>query len=225
MLDICIVSYSTAVRDLDRLKKEIEMHTTVPYEIHTLINYGNKLSISAARNTLALDGARNYIAFLEPDVHLESGWASSLMTELETANNVGCVVARMLAPDAVRMYPDEEFKDRLTFHAVMMCRTTWKALCGFDERFRFLGSDADFRKRLGVIEGRDTIVSATVSMVHEHGSVVLKGALAAGLDLSRERIHCREIRNAINDGSMKFWHELDSVARADVRANPKYQIQ
>lgn len=225
MLDICIVSYSTAARDLDRLLAEIELHTDTPKEVHTLVNFGNKLSTSAARNNLANDGARNYIAFLEPDIHLEKGWASAIISELESVQYAGCIIPRMIAAEVKIQYPDAELKDRFAFNAVVMRRSTWKALYGFDERYRFFGADADFRKRLGVVEGRDTVIAKNVAMVHERGVVMLKGAMAGGLDLNNDRAHRREIANGVNDGTLKYWHELDGTQRSSVRQNPKYQIQ
>lgn len=226
MLDICILTYATAERDLLRLMDEIKMHTPIDHEVHVLTNFGNKLNVSAARNNLANDGGRNFIAFLEPDVHLEVGWASALLWELEAVRDAGCIVPRMLAPDIQKnAYPDKELKDRLAFHAVVMRRTTWKALRGFDERFRFFGADGDFRKRLGLIEQRDTIVSSNVSMVH-NGGAMLKGAMAAGgLDLSKERVHKQQIENGLNDLSLKYWHELRDTEMSACRQNHLYQIQ
>jgi hypothetical protein len=225
MLDICIVTYSSATRDLARLRDEITLHTPIPHAVHVFDNTGNKLNMAMAKNDLALGGARNFIAFLAPDVHLERGWAGQMINVLEMRGDIGCVVPRYLSKVTKESYADEELKDRMAFNAVMMRRVTWKALCGFDERFRYYGADADFRKRIGVVGRLDTAISRDVSIAHERAAVILKGAMDAGLDLSRERVHKQEIVNGLSDGSMKYWHNLTGEERSAVRQNAKYKIQ
>lgn len=224
MLDICIVTYNTATRDLERLQAEIKMHTAMEHEVHVLDNTGNMLNIAQARNVAAIQGGRNFIAFLNPDVHLEGGWAMSMMADLEMRPSAGCVVPRMLAA-GTEAYPDDDFKHRLTFFAVLMRRATWKALHGFDERFRYLGIDADFRKRIGVVQRLDTVVALNVAMVHGRGEVIRKGAMNGGMDFAEERVHQRSIENSINDLSIPYWHDLTSEARGDVRNGLRYSMK
>lgn len=220
MIDICIATYNTAKNALDRLAQEIQMHTPQAYAIHIFSNDENAFSLVAIKNDLARQGSRTYIAFLNPDVHLESDWAGKMIEELEATPNASCIVPRGIVVASLASEKD----DPLSFFAVLMRRSTFEALQGFDERFRFNGADADFRKRIGVIERGDVIQSKSVAVTHNKGLELYRAIAKGAFSLEAEKNHRDVIRNRISDGTIKMWHELSQEERDSIRKNPAYLI-
>lgn len=220
MLDICIATYNTAKNTLDRLTQEIQMHTPEAHAVHVFSNDENAHSLVAIKNDLANQGTRKYIAFLNPDVHLESDWAGKMIKELEATPVASAIVPRGIV--AANMASEKD--DPLAFFAVLMRRRTFAALKGFDERFRFNGADADFRKRIGVVEQGDVIQAASVAVAHNKGLELYRAVARGNFSLEAEQNHRAVIRNGISDGSLKMWHELSDEERESFRKNPAYLV-
>lgn len=108
------------------------------------------------------------------------------------------------------------------FYAVMIRRSVWETLKGFDERFRFYGQDHDFQRRLVSRFGKYAIIIANAPVWHRCGGSVLKAAEKSEVDFGSEMRHCGTISEALKAGSLLEWDALTDVDRQRIRANPKY---
>jgi hypothetical protein len=108
------------------------------------------------------------------------------------------------------------------FYTVVMRRSVWESLQGFDVRYRFYGQDHDFQRRLFHRFGKYAILIANAPVWHRCGGSVLKAKERGEVNFAAEMDHCGEIDAALADGQMKEWDLLNDVERAMIRFNQKY---
>lgn len=108
------------------------------------------------------------------------------------------------------------------FYAVLMRRSTWADLKGFDERFRFYGQDHDFQRRMlyRLSKYAKTIVSAPVW--HRCSGSVLKAMQHGDVLMRAEYDHCNALQEALKAGTVTEWDRLPDAERAAVRGNRSY---
>lgn len=102
------------------------------------------------------------------------------------------------------------------FFAVMMRRSAWEALQGWDERFRFFGGDREMLDRLSLL-GLWVARLPRCPFWHRGGDSIGRNT---SFSYDREWRHRKLVLAAIARGQVPRWHELDSEERAAVRANP-----
>jgi hypothetical protein len=108
------------------------------------------------------------------------------------------------------------------FYAVMIRRSAWEALKGFDERYRFYGQDHDFQRRLLSRFGKYAMGISSAPVWHRCGGSVRKAAERGEVDFNGEMRHCGAIGEATKNGSMLEWDLLTDADRLRIRSNPKY---
>ena len=108
------------------------------------------------------------------------------------------------------------------FYAVLVRRSIWEALKGFDERFRFYGQDHDFQRRLVSRFGKYALIIANAPVWHRCGGSVQKAAEKAEVDFGGEMRHCGAITDGLKAGSLSEWDILSDQDRQRIHANPKY---
>lgn len=108
------------------------------------------------------------------------------------------------------------------FYAVLVRRSTFESLHGFDERFRFYGQDHDFQRRLLARFGKYTVVVTRSPVWHRCGGSVHQAALRGEVDFNAEMRHCGAMAHAVQSGSAKAWDELSDADRLRVRVDPQY---
>ncbi len=111
--------------------------------------------------------------------------------------------------------------DPCAYYAVVMRRSTFESLRGFDERFTLYGQDHDMQDRLRVA-GLHSGTQLSVPFWHG-GSLSTKRACEKGeIHLHEEYVRIGQVMKPLRDGSLKRWHELSDSERAWVRAQPRY---
>ena len=108
------------------------------------------------------------------------------------------------------------------FYAVMVRRSIFEALKGFDERFRFYGQDHDFQRRVMNRFGKYTIIIANAPVWHRCGGSVQKAAERGEENFSAEMQHCGAISESLKSGSMLEWDILSDAERHRIRNTPRY---
>lgn len=108
------------------------------------------------------------------------------------------------------------------FYAVMIRRSIWEALKGFDERFRFYGQDHDFQRRVMNRFGKYTIIIANTPVWHRCGGSVRKAAERGEVNFSAEMQHCGMVSELLKGGSILEWDILEDLDRQRIHANPRY---
>lgn len=108
------------------------------------------------------------------------------------------------------------------FYAVMVRRSIFEALKGFDERLRFYGQDHDFQRRVMNRFGKYTIIIANAPVWHRCGGSVQKAAERGEVNFSAEMQHCGLITESLKNGSMLEWDILTDEERQKIHRNPKY---
>lgn len=112
--------------------------------------------------------------------------------------------------------------DRAAFYAVLVRRTDFTMLQGFDERFRLYGQDHDLQHRLETVFGYRTVRAEGCPVWHRCGGSSMEAAKRGELDFTAEMHHHGEVKSAIAQGREPEWHRLSDEGRAGVRANPVY---
>lgn len=135
-----------------------------------------------------------------------------------TLKDMGEIKAAIAGDDGVYIYCAT---DPCAFFAVMMRRTIFERLKGFDERFTLYAQDHDMQDR---IRGIGLQTGALVSAPFWHGgSLSTKRACENGeIHIQEEYVRIGQVLGPLRDGSLKRWHELSDVERSDVRGNPRY---
>lgn len=108
------------------------------------------------------------------------------------------------------------------FYAVMIRRSTWNSLRGFDERFRFYGQDHNFQRRILSRFGKYSIVVSCAPVWHRCGGSVRKAAENGEVDFNSEMHHCGETMGAIASGKLQEWDILEDRERLGVRMDARY---
>lgn len=108
------------------------------------------------------------------------------------------------------------------FYAVLVRRSIWEALNGFDERLRFYGQDHDFQRRLYHRFGKYSMIIACAPVWHRCGGSVRKALEHGEVNFSVEMKHCGEISRALKSGSLLEWDLLSNSDRLKIHTDPKY---
>lgn len=108
------------------------------------------------------------------------------------------------------------------FYAVMVRRSTWMALKGFDERYRFYGQDHDFQRRLFTRFKHNTVIIANAPAWHRCGGSVQKAAERGEVDFGGEMRHCGAMNDELKADPRLEWDLLSDADRASVRSNRRY---
>lgn len=111
--------------------------------------------------------------------------------------------------------------DRASFFAVMVRRSVWDSLKGFDERFRFYGQDHDFQRRLERLSLR-TLRAEGCPVWHRAGGSTHEAAKRGELDLSSEMHHNGRVKGDLQAGRLRDWDLLSDVEREGIRRDPGY---
>lgn len=108
------------------------------------------------------------------------------------------------------------------FYAVMIRRSIWEDLKGFDERFRFYGQDHDFQRRLLSRFGKYAKVIDCAPVWHRCAGSVKKALQHGDVDFNAEMNHCGHVTGQLKAGLWLEWDCLSADDRARVRMNPTY---
>jgi hypothetical protein len=108
------------------------------------------------------------------------------------------------------------------FYAVMIRRSIWETLKGFDERLRFYGQDHDFQRRLFHRFGKYSMVIACAPVWHRCGGSVHKAMKHGEVNFSAEMKHCGEVSRALKSGALPEWDLLSDSDRVRIHSDPKY---
>jgi hypothetical protein len=106
------------------------------------------------------------------------------------------------------------------FFAVMVRRTDWEILKGFDERFRFYGQDHDFQRRLRNRFGKTTVRVYCCPVWHRCAGCVKKAI--GTVDFIAEMEQCGKIGGMIVSGRLPEWDALEDSEREAVRRDARY---
>lgn len=128
--------------------------------------------------------------------------------------------AKMASHEGIFEY-DETSKSS-PFFAVMMSRQLWEKSCGFDERFRFWGSDRELTKRLKIGWGLKTIGLRRCPFYHGNGVSRKEAATNGHFNVAAEWKHRNEVMMALEKGELRRWDALDPSERRSIRLDPVY---
>ncbi len=251
LLDIAILLYKPGEIEA-RLVKEISRLTPTEHVLHVFDNSANEKNFSMGWNDLANEGSAPFIAFLHSDVYPSFGWEKPLIEALQKHSEFGAVLPNpgwfnhigksFLLSDpptdeemeAWASYSRAGMQDRFltwaivggdcaVFFCVVMRRSDFEALKGFDERFRFVGNNHEFQWRL-----KDrrllTVMSHASSVWHKDAFSFWKAIKGGAFDEDREGKHWGKWKSLVQSGSVRKWHELTDAERLAIRGDPSFLI-
>lgn len=108
------------------------------------------------------------------------------------------------------------------FFVVMVQRSVWETLGGFDERFRFYGQDHDFQRRLLSRFGKYTKIVSCAPVWHRCGGSVREAVKSGDVDFNAEMRHCSHISTSLKSKKLIEWDLLSDAERTQVRLNSEY---
>lgn len=251
MLDIAIVLYKPGYLER-RLIAELPRLTETPNVIRVFDNSENKKNFSMAWNDLANEGGNPFIAFLHSDIIPSQGWEKPLIQCLKEYPDVGAALANPARFDQIGRHfklsdppTAEEIEewaawsrakmdglllpyavgagDCAVFFCVVVRRSDFQILKGFDERFRFVGNNHEFQWRLNDRNLKTVMVHAS-SVWHKDALSFRKAIEAGKFSEGREGAHWDFWKNMIQSGKAKKWHELSDVERASIRGDAAFEI-
>lgn len=135
----------------------------------TWIVLPSNIGYGSACNRGAAQASGEYVIFLNPDITVQDGWLQRLVTHLDTHPEVACIAPETLYPGEQRPL-NHGIADRATLPgaALMMRRTDWVALGGFDETIFLYWEDTDLCWRAQQL-GRRTVVACDTAIEHIRG--------------------------------------------------------
>ena len=250
-LDVVLVGFRPG-EETDRALSDVRELSELGISLHYFDNTGNPKNLSMAWNDLAMEGRARYIAFLNSDLILSPGWDAKLVMVLDQRPDVGAAIPFAVASGPVTYHgnaftigspPSREDMASLALHAqeieepeiydygtegapffaVMVRRSDFESLRGFDERFRFYAQDHEFQERLRS-RGQKTVRVSDCPAWHG-GSIATKRASEFN-DMSPhdEYVFFGEVLSRVRRGDVPRWHDLDDPARVAVRADRRYYI-
>jgi len=250
-IDVVVVSYRTEM-EVARLTSDLKQSTFNPYTLHVFDNTGNPKTLTIAWNDLAAQGIGEYIAFFNPDIVICPEWDKMLIDALARHKHLGAILpismgserpvqcfgrtihgnwgdpptqkdmgeikAAIAGDDGIYVYCET---DPCAYFAVLMKREIFVRLKGFDERFTLYAQDHDMQDR---IRGLGMQTGALVSAPFWHGgSLSTKRAVENGdIHLQEEYVRIGKVLEPLRQGSLKRWHDLSDLERAEIRRNPRY---
>lgn len=252
MLDVVLVVYKPGNLET-RLRSDLGRLTTTPSMLHTIDNSDNRLNLSMAWNTGAAAGRGPYIAFLHSDVVLSKGWQEPLIECLKQRPGVGAVVANPARFDLSgkafilsSLPTDKEIEvwaswsrkklhkktityavssgDVASFFAVIVRRSDFVRLKGFDERLRFWGPGHDYQWRQQSLLGLETVMAVGSCVWHAGSHSVSKARLEGRFSDAAESQYWDRWKALLTDGKVRKWHELDAASRRASRSDPDLLI-
>lgn len=108
------------------------------------------------------------------------------------------------------------------FYAVLMKRSLFMDLKGFDERFRFYGQDHDFQRRVLARYGKYSIRVNRSVVWHRVSGSTMKASEHGEVDFHNELVHLGKVTDATTTGKVSPWDKLSDEERAAVRLDPIY---
>jgi hypothetical protein len=108
------------------------------------------------------------------------------------------------------------------FYAVVIKRSMFEELKGFDERFRFYGQDHDFQRRVLARYGKYSIRVNRSVVWHRVSGSTMKASERGEVDFYNELVHLGKITDATITGKIPWWDKLSDEERAAVRLDPVY---
>lgn len=108
------------------------------------------------------------------------------------------------------------------FFSLLIRRKVWERLHGFDERFRFLGSDRDLQIRMEKTLGLGVGSPHSCGFFHGSAASINEAESRGELSFKAEWKYRSEILKALEQGTMKRWHDLSDSERFEIRTNPSY---
>lgn len=108
------------------------------------------------------------------------------------------------------------------FYAVLMKRSMFEELKGFDERFRFYGQDHDFQRRVLARYGKYSIRVHRSVVWHRVSGSTMKASEHGEVDFHNELVHLGRVTDATITGKIPWWDRLSDEAREAVRNDPVY---
>lgn len=106
------------------------------------------------------------------------------------------------------------------FSCAVMPRALWKALGGFDERFRVFGHDHDFQARMHKDTGQLAASVRSCPVYSKNGMESMESIMRVYGDLGSEYAHLNKVREEL--ARAKPWHALSIQERTAVRQDPVY---
>ncbi len=107
-----------------------------------------------------------YVVFCNPDILVTPYWCQRLVAHLDAHPSVACITPETRYPcESIPLGTGVADRDALPGAALMMRRTDWQALDGFDEQFFLYWEDTDLCWR-AQRAGRRTVVARDVEITH-----------------------------------------------------------
>lgn len=108
------------------------------------------------------------------------------------------------------------------FYAVLMKRSMFEELKGFDERFRFYGQDHDFQRRVLARYGKYPVRVNRSVVWHRVSGSTMKAQERGEVDFNDELRHLGVVTDGTITGTLAPWDRLTDGERAAVRLDPVY---
>jgi GT2 family glycosyltransferase len=130
-----------------------------------LVRLPDNVGLSEARNRGALLSTSDYLLFVNSDVVLEQEWLERGLAFMESHTDVGAlsgVIVPMIGPQLLRSWRLQFIETKvhrtataspqsvtwLVGHVLLVRRSVFEAIRGFDSRFRCAGEDWDISQRI-----------------------------------------------------------------------------
>jgi hypothetical protein len=250
-LDIAILLYKPGEIE-QRLVREISRLTPTSHKLHVFDNSNNEKNFSSGWNDLAAAGAAPYIAFLHSDVYPSFGWERPLIAALEKRPDYGAVLPNpawfhhigktfpLSSPptdgemEAWASYSRVKMADAHlacavavgdcpVFFCVVVRRSDFQSLKGFDERLRFVGNNHELQWRLNS-RGLKTVFVHASSVWHKDALSFRKAISMGNFVQNDEGKHWEYWKSKVRSGQAEKWHELTDADRRTFRGTPEFRI-
>lgn len=142
----------------------------------------------------------------------------SLAKGFPTREEMLKIADRLSGNDSFHVY-DEKFWS--PFFAVLMSRKTWRDSNGFDERFRFWGSDREYHDRLNK-RGLAVIGLRSCAFYHQGPSAEPLARVGGAIDTREEWNHRYRVKRKLESGEFPRWDLLSDEERRSLRHDAKY---
>jgi len=135
----------------------------------TWVQLPSNVGFGTACNRGVVHATGDYFVFLNPDVLVTPGWLTHLHAHLVTHPDVALIAPETLYPDEQRILrPGIADRPTLPGAALMVSRSHWESLGGFDEMIFLYWEDTDLCWR-AQFRGYRTVAACDTAVVHQRG--------------------------------------------------------
>lgn len=186
MLEIILVKYG--LPDYERETVEQVMRTmTIPYHLTVYDNYPADENLSVVWNRLIKRSNAEFVLLLNNDTVPSEGWAEKLMDTMKDkkVGASGSISNRAGGHQGGFAHADEDKIIECTMlsgFCLLIRKTAFDAIGGFDEKYKLYGEDSDFCHRLRKAGWK--LVTHYGSFVYHHKAQSTPIAEARGKDIT-----------------------------------------